>query len=195
MSLNNNSIARDDAEIQFIVEYMSQMGEDVYYTESFMTNETMGEVYLAFANKPTAAGKFLYTYDLLEKHNKLPSKLPVNVLLREPKSNKKACSYRSMANVRFLNKDYVSALREYNMSIMSAEPNSEDYAFALANRSAALYHLEEYNDSIRDIHRALANNYPNTKSYKLYEREIKCLKNIGKISEAKSKFEASIFIY
>lgn len=181
----------DGDELTFMMEYMSKMGDDLFYTECFEKNETMGELYLGFANKLTAEGKFLYTYDLLKKYKKLP----VNCVRREPKSDKKARNIRAMGNVKFQNKDYVSALGKYNVSVMTAKPDSEDYAYGLANRSAVLYYLEEYSDCIRDIHHALATNYPSSISYKLYEREVKCLKNMGKISEARSKFEASIFVY
>lgn len=185
-----SSMGSEDDKYNFIWDYFSKMGEDMFYTECFMKDKTMGEMYLGFTNQPTVEAKFLYTFNLLRKYNKLP----IRYEGREPKSDKKACSIRTMGNIRFQNKDYVRALREYNVSVMTAKPNSEDYVYGLANRSAALYYLEEYNDCICDIHRALATNYPESMAYKLYEREIKCLKNMGKISEAKSKFEVSIVL-
>lgn len=86
----------------------------------------------------------------------------------------------------------MSALCEYNKSVMTAKIDSQEYALALANRSAALYHLEEYDDCIRDVHHALAAQYPNEIAYKLYDREIKCLQKMGKISLAELKFDVGV---
>lgn len=163
--------------------------DDSFYTECFQKNKIMGEVYATFAKQATAESKFLYAYGLLKKHNKLPTRCDV---INNPKNNKTACNIRTQANVKFQNKDYVSALSEYNKSVMTAKIGSQDYALALANRSDALYHLEEYNDCICDIHRALAANYPSENAYKLYDREIKCLNKMGKISQAKLKHDVSV---
>lgn len=161
--------------------------QDNFYTECFEKNETIGEVYVTFAKLPTAEKKFLYIFDQLKKHNKLPTKCePTNL-----KNNNEARKIRTEANEIFKEKDYVTALCKYNKSVMTAKINSQDYAFALANRSAALYYLEEYEACISDIRHSLAAKYPNELAYKLYEREIKCLEKMGNISEAKLKFKVS----
>jgi len=167
---------------------MSSEIDRLFYMECFQKNEIMGEVYITFSKLPTSADKFLYTYNLLKKYNRLPTECK----LTNPKNNKKARQIRSDANVKFQNGEYNSAFYEYNKSVMTAKINSEDYALALANRSAALYHLKEYDACIQDINRALANKYPTELSYKLYEREVKCLKHIGNITQAKLKFKVSI---
>ncbi|KAL4149295.1 hypothetical protein QTP88_003274 [Uroleucon formosanum] len=161
------------------------MVDRLFYMECFHKKEMMGEVYVAFAKLPTAGDKFLYTYNLLKKYKKLPTECK----LTNPKNNKKAQKIRAEANVEFQNAEFNSALYGYNKSVMTAKIDTKDYALALANRSAALYHLEEYNACIQDIHRALTNKYPIELSYKLYEREVKCLKYMGKIPQAKLKFK------
>ncbi|CAI6352682.1 unnamed protein product [Macrosiphum euphorbiae] len=155
------------------------------YVECFQKKEMMGEVYVAFAKLPTAGEKFVYTYNLLKKYKKLPTECKMT----NHKNNKKARKIRADASIKFQNSKFHSALFEYNKSVMTAKIDTEYYALALANRSAALYHLEEYDACIQDIHRALTHNYPIELSYKLYEREVKCLKYMGKISEAKLKFK------
>lgn len=180
----NNNIKNN-----IILNNLSIFKNDLFFTESFQQKEIMSEVYMTFANKPTAESKFLYTYDILLKENKLPTKC----LLINEKNNKKASKIRAQANIQFQNKNYVSALCEYNKSVMIAKINSQDYALALANRSAALYYLEEYDACICDIHHALATKYPSELAYKLYEREVKCLERMGKILEAKLKFKVCIF--
>ncbi|VVC37245.1 Zinc finger, MYND-type,Tetratricopeptide-like helical domain,SET domain [Cinara cedri] len=158
---------------------------DLFFIESFQQKEIINEVYMTFAKKSSAESKFVYTYDILKKHNKLPTKC----LMINEKNNKKASKIRAQGNVQFQNKNYASALSEYNKSVMIAKNDSQDYALALANRSAALYYLEEYNACICDIHHALSAKYPNELTYKLYERELKCLEKMGKISEANLKFK------
>jgi len=177
-----------DIDFMEMLNSFSSYSNDLFYTESFQNNEKMGEVYVAFAKCPTSLDKFLYTYNLLKKYNKLPMQHKSTNL----KNNKKARKIRADANVKFQNKDYVSALYEYNESVMTAKVNTEDYALALANRSAALYYLKEYDDCICDIHQSLANKYPIALAYKLYEREVKCLIYMRKISEAKLKFKVSM---
>lgn len=173
-----------------VTEMLNCLSSDSFYTDFFQKNELIGEVYTTFAKLPSAGQKFLYTYDLLKKYNKLP----MQCKLTNPKSNKKACKIRADANVEFQKKNYASALCEYNKSVMTAKIDSKDYALALANRSATLYYLEEYDACIYDIHRALANKYPIELAYKLYEREMKCLTHMGKLSQAKFKFKVSTYI-
>lgn len=181
--MHNNNIKNN-----IMLSNFSILKNDLFFTDSFQQKGIMGEVYMTFAKKSTAESKFLYTYDLLKKDNKLPTKC----LLINEKNNKKASKIRAQANVQFQNKNYVSALCDYNKSVMIAKNDSQDYALALANRSAALYYLEEYDACICDIHHALVAKYPNELTYKLYEREVKCLEKMGKLSQAKLKFKVSI---
>jgi len=168
--------------------YLVTLDGDTFYTECFLEKEIMGEVYVTFAKKSTAESKFLYTYELLKKYNKLPTSCKTTFF----KNNKLANTIRSRANKQFQNKNFVIALCEYNKSVMTAKIGTQDYALALGNRSAALYHLKEYNDCMSDIRRALVSKYPKELIYKLYEREIRCLIKIGKVLEAKLQFKASI---
>lgn len=167
---------------------MSLEDDDEYYTSCFQANLMLGEVYVTFAKSPSAEAKFLYTYDILKKHNKLPTKLLIII-----KNNLESRVIRERANKKFKNKDYVSAFCEYNKSVMTAKIDSQDYALALANRSAALFYLEEYDNCICDIQRALASKYPKELTYKLYEREVKCLIKMNKTSQAKLKLEVSLY--
>lgn len=153
-----------------------------FYTERFRENGTLGDVYARFAAKPTAEAKFLYAYELLKENGLLPVRC-------EPctrKNNGDARSYRKMANECFKEKRYADALRDYRKSLVCSVYDSEDYAFGFANRSAALYQLEEYEACIVDVHHALASKYPDELAYKLYEREVKCLGKLGRISQAES---------
>lgn len=50
---------------------------------------------------------------------------------------------------------------------------AQDEAILLANRSAALYHMEKYDDALQDIELAEAF-YPVEMLYKLKERSARC---------------------
>lgn len=170
------------------------MTHEMFYTQCFVNEEIMGDVYVTFSKHPTTESKFLFIYDLLKKYNKLPSSSWNLFPSKEVKSNKRARKLRTEGNAQFQNKIYDKAYLKYNQSVMTADSGSQEYALALANRSAALYYLEEYDACISNIHCALAANYPKELVYKLYDREIKCLVNMRKISLAKFKFKASTYV-
>lgn len=158
---------------------------DAFYTDCF-ENDTK-RVYETFSNLPTAEAKFVYVNGLLESGNKLP----VENNMTNVKDDNDASQLRHQANIHFRSQDYVKALRDYNISVMVAVVGSEDYALAVANRSAALFQLEKYDASVGDIRHALANNYPLELAYKLYDREVKCLLKLKKITQANHKYKVS----
>lgn len=164
----------------------SLFGLDDYYTDCFKEQQMMGEVYATFAKKTTGQSKFLYTYGLLKEHKKLPDKCD---LTKNSKSNMIARKIRAEGNEFFASKDYVGSLCVYNISVMAAVVDSADFTLAVANRSAALYYLEEYDACINDVRYALANGYPPESAYKLYEREGKCHWKLGRTAQAKDKFQ------
>lgn len=49
----------------------------------------------------------------------------------------------------------------------------EEMSIVYANRSAALYHIEDYDQALRDISLAMPN-YPKHLLHKLYERKARC---------------------
>ena len=96
---------------------------------------------------------------------------------------------RTCGNKSFQDGDYETALALYNDSVCHAvirdkasskeklvECDGENlYSLALGNRSAALYHLQQYELCLADISEALRSGYPATLTYKLYERKGKAL--------------------
>lgn len=52
-------------------------------------------------------------------------------------------------------------------------PTEQDFAILLANRSAALYHMEKYDHALQDIELAEVN-YPVELLHKLKERSARC---------------------
>lgn len=66
---------------------------------------------------------------------------------------------------------------------------AEEMSIVLANRSAALNHLEQYEDTLADIKRCLNLGYPRHLRYKVYERRARCLLVLKRNKEAIGAFQ------
>lgn len=75
----------------------------------------------------------------------------------------------------------LTALKLYSSSIAAAENSSLRLALAYANRSCVFYHLNKFEECVRDIDRALDLPYPDDRRYNLVRRKAKCLKKINKL--------------
>lgn len=172
------------------------------YIEFFKEMNVVQDVYLSFNNKKKSIDKFLFVHGLLKQYDWLPTKTGGLIKLSQAhrrwrkhlKKNLKKngilinmdCSsvnknndisnlYRSQGNDEFKMKNYEESLKLYTHSSMTAEIDSPDFALSVANRSAALYYLNEYEHSIKDIDQALASEkYPLKNIFKLYERKGNC---------------------
>ena len=113
------------------------------------------------------------------------------------KSSKISEQKRNEGNKFFQKGQYEKALSEYNDSLAYACPHCDDQdgksyvALALANRSAALFHLKKHEDCLRDIEDALKAGYPEDLQYKLYGRRGQCYQALKLNSEAKDAFEVA----
>lgn len=95
--------------------------------------------------------------------------------------------FRESGNRQFSLKDYVSCIEMYTCSILSCPEDSfTELSLAFANRSAALFELELYEDCIKDIDVALSKAYPSHLLPKILVRKLKSLIKLGfkKDSEA-----------
>lgn len=63
-----------------------------------------------------------------------------------------------------------------------------DYAILLANRSAALYHMEKFSHALNDIELA-EENYPTEMLYKLKERTARCYLALKQYRNALKSFK------
>ena len=75
-----------------------------------------------------------------------------------------------------------------NSSQLEQKDTTTLLAFALGNRSAASFHLKNYQESISDIHFALSLNYPKASKLKLYERLGRCHLAMKEKIKAKTAF-------
>ncbi|CAH1779756.1 unnamed protein product [Owenia fusiformis] len=92
------------------------------------------------------------------------------------KFSKLAEEARVKGNKFFGKREYDSALRKYTDSVLFApvEENNNQLALALANRSAALYHLGRLKECLTDCEAAFKHGYPGDMHYKLHDRMGKC---------------------
>ena len=72
-------------------------------------------------------------------------------------------------NQLFQERKMEEAFRAYNMSVLRARSNEDNnseeeeentLALSLANRSACLFHMGEYEAAASDVHSAIASGYP-----------------------------------
>ncbi|XP_014213800.1 SET and MYND domain-containing protein 4 [Copidosoma floridanum] len=109
----------------------------------------------------------------------------------DTKSASRARSLKASGNTAFGLGHYEVAIDEYNDAAVLA-PTNEELAVILANRSAALYHLERYQVALGDCDEALRTGYPGQLLYKLEERRARCLLALKRHLEAVDSFKRAI---
>ncbi|XP_068187369.1 SET and MYND domain-containing protein 4 [Antennarius striatus] len=101
------------------------------------------------------------------------------------KDAEKAARCREGGNSSFRSRDYTSAALHYTQGACFAPVGSEQLSLCYANRSAALYHLQHYQESLDDISKAMKSGYPPHLLHKLKERRTQCLKHLSVSQKAK----------
>ncbi|XP_072301908.1 SET and MYND domain-containing protein 4 [Eucyclogobius newberryi] len=102
------------------------------------------------------------------------------------KSEDQASKSRERGNSSFKSREYTSAALHYSQGICLAPRSSQQLSLCHANRSAALCHLQLYQDSLFDIGMALKSGYPSHLSHKLQDRRALCLRHLAAAQEAKA---------
>lgn len=92
--------------------------------------------------------------------------------------------YREKGNQKFQAKDYMGAAVLYSKGVSHSGPSSTDISLCYANRSAALFHLGQYETCLKDIVRAQTHGYPERLQPKLLLRKAECLVTLGRPQEA-----------
>nr|BAT46567.1 SET and MYND domain containing 4 [Tokudaia muenninki] len=103
--------------------------------------------------------------------------------------------YREEGNKKFQEKEYTGAAVLYSKGVSHSRPNTEDISLCYANRSAALFHLGQYEACLKDIVRAGMHGYPERLQPKMMVRKTECLVNLGRLQEARqtiSDLESSL---
>ncbi|KAM4620192.1 SET and MYND domain-containing protein 4 isoform 2-T2 [Polymixia lowei] len=96
------------------------------------------------------------------------------------KDSEHATRCRERGNSSFKTRDYTAATLHYSQGVCFAPTSSEQLSLCYANRSAALYHLQRYQESLDDIDRALKHGYPSHLQHKLQDRRAQCLNHLPK---------------
>lgn len=81
------------------------------------------------------------------------------------------------------------------MTIKNIFSTAEELSIVIANRSAALNHLEQFEDGLDDIKRCLSLGYPRHLHYKVYERKARSLLVLKRNKEAKTAFQYAYFTH
>ncbi|XP_036622846.1 SET and MYND domain-containing protein 4 isoform X2 [Trichosurus vulpecula] len=92
--------------------------------------------------------------------------------------------YKEEGNKAFQKKAYKAAARLYSQGTSHARPNTQEMSLCFANRSAAFFHLAQYETCLEDIGRAQMHGYPERLQPKLMLREAECLMALGRRQEA-----------
>ncbi|XP_008061604.1 SET and MYND domain-containing protein 4 [Carlito syrichta] len=92
--------------------------------------------------------------------------------------------YREEGNKKFQEKDYTGAAVLYSKGISHSKPNTRNISLCYANRSAALFHLGQYETCLKDIIRAQMHGYPERLQPKIMFRKAECLVTLGRLQEA-----------
>ncbi|XP_051680475.2 SET and MYND domain-containing protein 4 isoform X2 [Oryctolagus cuniculus] len=92
--------------------------------------------------------------------------------------------YREEGNKKFQEKDYTGAAVLYSKGVSHSRPHTEDIALCYANRSAALFHLGQFEACLEDIGRAQLHGYPEKLLPKMLLRKAECLVALGRPQEA-----------
>nr|XP_019611081.1 PREDICTED: SET and MYND domain-containing protein 4 [Rhinolophus sinicus]XP_019611082.1 PREDICTED: SET and MYND domain-containing protein 4 [Rhinolophus sinicus]XP_019611083.1 PREDICTED: SET and MYND domain-containing protein 4 [Rhinolophus sinicus] len=131
----------------------------------------------------TLSDVFLHTSSLLQSEDEMFLKrLSRGYLVgKDPNA---PLFYREKGNKKFQEKDYMGATVLYSKGVSHSRPNTEDISLCYANRSAALFHLGQYETCLKDIIRAQMHRYPERLQPKLMLRKADCLVTLGRLQEA-----------
>lgn len=100
-----------------------------------------------------------------------------NRYMYRKKNNTYSQRLRAEGNKKYSEKNFDGAWIKYNEAVCFAENNSQDLAFAYANRSMCFIKLGLYNQCLLDIELAKGANYPDHLMAKLSDRERECILN------------------
>ena len=107
---------------------------------------------------------------------------------RYAKSGGTATKLRDEGNAKFRLHDNEGALKLYTESIICSPELGPELSLGYGNRSAALYHISQYQDCLQDIELALKSKFPRNLEYKLHQRKGMCLTKLGLHTEGQKAF-------
>lgn len=140
-------------------------------------------IQVSISTAETLSDIFLHSSSLLQSEDEMFLKRLSRGYLVE-KDPKAPLFYREEGNKKFQEKDYMGATVLYSKGVSHSRPNTEDISLCYANRSAALFHLGQYETCLQDIIRAQMHGYPERLQPKMMLRKAECLVTLGRLQEA-----------
>ena len=101
--------------------------------------------------------------------------------MKNSKCSKEANRLKEEGNKLFVAGKFHQSLERYNRALLRVDQEDEARSFSLilANRSAVLFKLKEYQMCLDDIKISLDHHYPSRLAYKLYDRRARCFYFLG----------------
>ncbi|XP_031636986.1 SET and MYND domain-containing protein 4-like [Contarinia nasturtii] len=122
-----------------------------------------------FANLEDDASRYKFI-----SNNPVIKDFQITLYDKSIKNDDLANEYKLRGNREFQKKNWTASIESYNKGLLLMPPeNAKEISILLANRSAALYHLEKFEHALEDIELA-EENYPAEMMYKLKERTARC---------------------
>ncbi|XP_055378198.1 SET and MYND domain-containing protein 4 [Condylostylus longicornis] len=109
------------------------------------------------------------------------------------KNLSQSMDYKEKGNLAFKNQRWIEALTLYSKSLIVAPKEDKNHlAILFANRSASLFHMERYDETLLDIHRSVELGYPRDMIHKILEREAQCYLSKKNFLNAMTSFKKTI---
>ncbi|EFA07768.1 hypothetical protein TcasGA2_TC005322 [Tribolium castaneum] len=143
-----------------------------------------GEFVRDFHKLGSNVEKVDFLYERMRQYGLLDDKFT-----KDEKDDKKAKKHKEKGDKFFATGAFSKALQSYTRSVMKAK-SSEALAMAYANRSAALFKLEQFEEALTDVERALSGDYPENLRPSLVTRREKLLGFMGAHGPAFNFFES-----
>ncbi|KAI8439289.1 hypothetical protein MSG28_013122 [Choristoneura fumiferana] len=118
-----------------------------------------------------------HVYEVLSSLNAFPEVLEVS------KTSDLSTYYRNHGNECFKKSEDFKAWQYYNLSLLHAPVESDDYTLALSNRSAVFFSMKKYQESLKDVEQVLSLKYPEKLKDKLTKRQKSCVEILKGESE------------
>lgn len=109
-------------------------------------DQTSGTLSKKFSALQTNSARVSFAYSLLEGYNLFPA------LSYDSKSDERANEFRQKGNLHYKKKKIGDALEFYTRSIANATCKNQELALAFGNRSAALFEMGFYKESLQVNH-------------------------------------------
>ncbi|XP_069689519.1 SET and MYND domain-containing protein 4-like isoform X2 [Periplaneta americana] len=111
------------------------------------------------------------------------------------KNETEAKQLKDEGNKAFQNGKYFSALLLYTKSIRKTpwgKGSTKDLAITVANRSAAFYYIQKYEQALQDIEFVFSLDYPHELHYKVLDRKARCLLATKQLKDALEAFRCTL---